>query len=151
MQDQLDWLVMQVKDLRREIKKLRKAKDKGPVSIRVNGNGTQVAWSSKTVEQKARVEQVAPGFEEIAQAVGIVLKRLPAMQLSEEDQQEAKSVADGVLEEATKSKPNHGKIRRAVRWLKGLLAPVALGLSKGAGDGVQQLAADAIKQLDVGF
>jgi hypothetical protein len=86
-----------------------------------------------------------------ASAVVTVRKWLPALSLSEEDQQEAESVADAVLGEVTKSKPNRGKIRRALRWFKGLLAPIAIGASKGVGEGVQQLASDAIKQLDKAF
>lgn len=64
-----------------------------------------------------------------ASAVVTVRKWLPTLSLSEEDQQEAESVGDAVLGEVTKSKPDRGKIRRALRWFKGLLAPIAIGAS----------------------
>jgi hypothetical protein len=150
MQDQIEWLVEQVTKQGRALKKLRKANGNAPV-VQVNGDGANLAWQNQTVNQTARTEQIAPGFEDIAQAIVTVRKWLPALELSEEDQKEAKSIADEVLGEVTKSKPNRGKIRRALRWFKGLLAPIAIGASKGVGEGVQQLAADAIKQLDKTF
>jgi hypothetical protein len=64
------------------------------------------------------------------------------------DQQRAQAEATKVLTEVTKSEPNRGRIRRALIALKGFFAPVAIGLSKGAGQGAQELAKKAIEHID---
>jgi hypothetical protein len=124
----------------------------GPV-IHGNANGAQLAWNSENVSQTAvtRTEQIAPGFEAIAQAVVRTLEELPVVGLPEGEQREAEAAANEVLVEVTQPDPDHGKIRRGIAALKGFLAPIATGLSKGSGDGAQQWAKTAIEQLGTPF
>ena len=123
----------------------------GPV-IQGSADGAQLAWGNQTVNQTLnRTEQIAPGFEAIAQAVVSTLERLPAAGLSEEDHADAKATANEVLAEVTRPAPDRGKIRRAVSALKGYLAPVATGLAQGGGEGAQEWAKTAIEQLGTSF
>jgi hypothetical protein len=89
-------------------------------------NGAQLAWNSETVTQTAvsRTEQIAPGFEAIAQAVVRTLEQLPVVGLPEDDQREAEAAANEVLVEITQPEPELGKIRRGIAALKGFLAGV---------------------------
>jgi hypothetical protein len=124
----------------------------GPVIIG-SADGAQLAWDNNTVQQRAvnRTEQVAAGFEAIATAVAVILGQLPAAGLDEEDEADAKAVAEEVLVEVTQPAPNRGKIRRAVAALKGFLTPIATGLAKGGGQGAQEWAKTAIEQLGSPF
>jgi hypothetical protein len=124
----------------------------GPV-IQGDANGAQLAWKNETVTQTAisRTEQIAPGFEAIAQAVVRTLEQLPVVGLPEDDQREAEAAANEILVEVTQPEPEPGKIRRAIAALKGFLAPIATGLSKGSGEGAQEWAKTAIEQLGAPF
>jgi hypothetical protein len=123
----------------------------GPV-IMGNADGAQLAWGNQTVNQTInQTEQIAPGFEVIAQAVVGTLEQLPAAGLSEEDQADAEATANEVLVEVTQPAPDRGKIRRALSALKGYLAPVATGLVVGGGEGAQEWAKTAIEQLGMPF
>ncbi len=123
----------------------------GPV-IMGDANNAQLAWGNNTVHQTQNVtEQIAPGFEVIAQAVAKTLEGLAAVGLNDEDRQEAEAVATEILEEVTNAQPNQGKLKRALMALKGFLAPIATGVSAGAGEGAQEWARTAIKQLGVPF
>jgi hypothetical protein len=99
----------------------------------------------------SRTEQIAPGFEAIAQAVVRTLEQLPVVGLPEDDQREAEAAANEILMEVTQPEPERGKIRRAITALKGFLAPIATGLSKGSGEGVHEWAKTAIEQLGTPF
>jgi len=123
----------------------------GPV-IMGNADGAQLAWGNQSVNQTIhQTEQIAPGFEAIAQAVVETLKQLPAAGLPEEDEADAEASANEVLVEATRPEPDRGKIRRALSALKGYLAPVATGLVAGGGEGAQEWAKTAIEQLGSPF
>jgi hypothetical protein len=123
----------------------------GPV-IQGNADGAQLAWGNQTVNQTVnRTEQIAPGFEAIAQAVVGTLAQLHGAGLSEEDQADAEATANEVLVEVTQPEPDRGRIRRALSALKGYLAPVATGLAAGGGEGAQEWARTAIEQLGVPF
>jgi hypothetical protein len=124
----------------------------GPVIIG-NADGAQLAWGNSTVQQTAvnRTEQVAPGFEAIAAAVALTRGQLPAAGLDEEDEADAKAVADEILMEVTQPQPDRGKIRRAITAPKGFLAPIATGLARGGGQGAQEWAKTAIEQLGSPF
>jgi hypothetical protein len=117
----------------------------GPV-IHGNADGAQLAWGNQTVVQH-QTQQVAPGFETIAQAVVSTLKQLPAAGLAEEDRQDAEAEANAVLSEVTQAEPDRGKIRRALAALRGFLAPVAMGLVTGGAEGAHEWAKTAIEQL----
>jgi ketosteroid isomerase-like protein len=124
----------------------------GPV-IFGDVDGAQLAWGNQTANQhqQQRTETITPGFEAIAQAVVSTLEQLPAAGLAEEDLREAEATADEVLTEVTRPEPDRGRIRRAVTALRGFLAPVATGLSVGAGEGAEEWARTAIEQLGVPF
>jgi hypothetical protein len=123
----------------------------GPV-FHGDANGAQLAWGNQTVNQiQNRSQQIAPGFEAIAQAVVRTLERLPAVGLTEQDQQDAEDAAREILTEVTEPEPDRGKVRRALSALKGLLAPVAVGLTAGTAEGAQEWAKTAIEQLGTPF
>lgn len=122
----------------------------GPV-IHGNADGAQLAWGNESVSQQ-RTEQIAPGFEAIAQAVARTLDGLPSADLTENDRQEAEAAARDVLAEVTQPQPDRSKIRRALSSLKGLLAPLAVGLVEGtAAVGAREWARTAIEQLSRPF
>ena len=123
----------------------------GPV-IYGSADGAQLAWNNEAVDQtQVRMEQVAPGFELLAQAVVSTLQQLSVAGLEEEDQQAAEDAANEVLAQVTQPVPDRGKVTRALSALKGALAPVALGLRAGAGDGAREWAKTAIEQLGTPF
>jgi hypothetical protein len=118
----------------------------GPV-IHGDANGAQLAWGNDIVQQN-RTRPVTPGFEALAQAVVKVLEQLPRVGLAEDDQQDADEAAHEVLAEVTQPQPDRGKIRRALATLKGLLAPIAVGLAEGSAEGAaHEWARTAIEQL----
>ena len=66
---------------------------------------------------------MAPGLEALAQAVVNTLQQLDLLGLPEEDETTAQEAAREVLAEITRSAPDHGRIRRGLSALKGVLAP----------------------------
>lgn len=107
----------------------------GPV-IQGDANGARLAWGNRDVDQsQTDTQQIAPGFEPIAQAVAKTLEQLSMAGLPGRDQEDAEEAAKEVLAEVTQPEPNQGKIRRALAALKHLLAPVAAGASSRRGRG----------------
>lgn len=64
---------------------------------------------------------------------------------------DAEAAANEVLTEVTQPAPDRGRIHGALVTLRGFLAPVAVGLAAGAGDGAEEWARTAIQQLGVPF
>ncbi|HWE91870.1 MAG TPA: hypothetical protein VG317_20580 [Pseudonocardiaceae bacterium] len=123
----------------------------GPV-IQGDANDARLAWGNRDVDQsQADTEQIASGFEPIAQAVAKTLEQLSMAGLPERDQEDAVEAAKEVLAEVTQPEPNQGKIRRALAAMKHLLAPVAAGAVAGAGAGAQEWARTAIEHLQLPF
>ncbi|WP_229327457.1 hypothetical protein [Streptomyces sp. UNOC14_S4] len=121
----------------------------GPV-FHGSAEGAQLAWGNTSVVQtQNQTQQVAPGYEGIAQAVTAALENLDAAGLAEEDRQDAEEAAGEVLTEVTRAEPDRGKIRRALSAVKGVLAPVATGLAAGAEEGAQEWARTVIEQLSI--
>lgn len=119
----------------------------GPV-IHGDVNGAQLAWGNTTVNQtQNRGEQIAPGFEALAQAVVDALRQLPTMGVGEEDIEDAAAAGEDVLNEVVQAEPDRGKIRRAVAALRGYLAPVATGAVDGAAAGSEEAARAIIERL----
>lgn len=118
----------------------------GPV-IHGDANGAQLAWNSETVQLTQSQVQIAPGFEAIAKAVEYTIKGLPGVGLKGQDECDAEEAAQEVLAEVTKPEPDQGKIKVSLDRLKGILAPVATGLSTGAGQKAAEWAKTAIQQL----
>ena len=106
----------------------------GPV-VTVNGDHAQIAWANRDVQQaQNRVEQIAPGYERLAQLVTDLLANLPTFALDESDEVELRSSVDTVLSEVVKPEPDQKIIKRAVTMIKGLLAPIGAGVSQAATD-----------------
>lgn len=122
----------------------------GPV---IHGDGAQVAYNNRDVTQtQTTVQQVAPGFENVAQAVADVLAWLPAADLGEQDRADAEQAGYEVLSESVQAEPDLGKAKRALMALKGLLAPIAIrmmtGAAAGAGTEAQAGAEKAVKAIE---
>ncbi|MFC1408620.1 hypothetical protein ACEZCY_04905 [Streptacidiphilus sp. N1-12] len=113
-----------------------------------NMNGAQIAWGNHDVSQsQTRLEQVAPGFEALAEAVTRTLAQLPQFGLPAEECEDVSASANEILVEVVSSSPDRGKIRRALAALRGLLQPVAVQAALGAGDGSHDLAKAALDHL----
>jgi hypothetical protein len=106
-----------------------------------------IANRGDTNQTQYRVDQVAPGFEAVAQAVAGTLERLSDMGLSEEDLEDAEAAANEVLEEVARPNPERRKVKRAVTALMGALALVASGAVSGASEGAHELARKAFEHL----
>lgn len=119
----------------------------GPV-VHITGNHTQVAWTdSGSIHQQAEERQVAPGFEALAQTVADILASIGDRGLGDTDIADARAAGDAVLRAVTASDPDPSLARRAGNTLRGLLAPIAMGLSVGAADGATEWAHTAVGQL----
>lgn len=121
----------------------------GPVFV-ISGNGAQLAWNNTNVVQN-RTEQIAPGYEALAEAVTAVLAQLDRLGLEEDERADAEQAATEILAETTNPEPDRGRIKRALIMLKGFFAPVATGVATGAGEGAGELAKSAIEALGVPF
>jgi hypothetical protein len=126
----------------------------GPViTIHGNANGAQLAWDNEKVTQSQRnkKEQIASGFEPIAQAIAKTLEGLHAVGLDDPERQGAEAAASAALTEVTNTQPDKGRLRNALAALKGYLTPIALGLAAGSAGGAQEWAHTAIEQLGTPF
>ena len=86
----------------------------GPV-IHGGADGAQLAWNnSGTVNQAQIRDQIAPGFELLAQALISTREELPSLGLADEDLTDAQAAADDALAEVIQPEPDRGKLRRAV-------------------------------------
>lgn len=117
----------------------------GPV-VTVHGDNAQVAWDSQTVSQ-TQSQDIAPGFEELAKVITALIASLPSLGLSDDDEQEAKSTAEVVLGEVVKDEPDHGRVKRSITMLRGLLAPVGTGVGSTVSEESAELARTLIERL----
>ncbi|WP_432945815.1 hypothetical protein ACQPXM_06580 [Kribbella sp. CA-253562] len=123
----------------------------GPV-IHGDANNAQLAWMNGSASQtQANPQQVAAGYETLAAAVATLLQQIPDSGIGEDVQERIQGPATELLNEVVEAEPNRSKVRAALERIQGLLAPVAIGLSRGAGDGATEWAKEAISQLDVPF
>ncbi|MGR7028216.1 hypothetical protein [Geodermatophilus sp. URMC 62] len=112
----------------------------GPV-VHSNGHGVQIAFGNEHVTQnQVQTEQVTPGFEELARAVGLLTSQLAEAPLSDEERATAAEAGNDVLNEVVKPEPDRSSIRKGLAALKGVLAPIAAGMVTGAS---QAASADA--------
>lgn len=119
----------------------------GPV-VTVNGDHAQLAWDNQSVTQvQEHSEQVAPGYEQLAQLLTDILASLSTFQLDETDGSELRENANLVLQEVVKSEPDQGIVRRGVTLIKGLLAPVSAGLGKAVTEETAEAARQVIDAL----
>lgn len=115
----------------------------GPV-ITVTGDHAQLSWNNGDVTQmQSTTEQVAAGCEELADLVTRLLASLPLLGLDADDESEVCATSETILHEVVKPDPDRGVLKRSITMLKGLLAPIASGISKA----VSQESADMANQL----
>jgi hypothetical protein len=113
--------------------------------IEGGAHGSQLAWQNDSVHLHQYNQQVAPGFEPLAEAVATILKRLPALELVPDDQRDVEEAANEVLAEVHRPNPEPRKIRRVVAALKGFLLPIAVEAARGE---VRELAQQGIDHLN---
>ncbi|MFN3006620.1 hypothetical protein [Mycolicibacterium wolinskyi] len=119
----------------------------GPV-VTVTGDHAQLAWNNQDVTQtRASTEQVAPGYEELADLVTRLLASTHRFSLEAEDEVELRANSDAVLREVVKTNPDGSFVRRGVTMLKGLLAPIASGISKAVTEESASVAQQMIESL----
>ncbi|MEV8066540.1 hypothetical protein AB0P32_10400 [Streptomyces sp. NPDC085995] len=108
----------------------------------------QIAWNNRDVTQsRSSVEQVTPGFEQLAEAVARTLAQLPLIGLPAEDAEDAAASANEILGEVVSPAPDRGRIRRSLAALRSCLQPVAAQAALGAGEGAHDLAKAALDHL----
>ncbi len=117
----------------------------GPV-VTVNGNNAQLAWDNQSVDQ-TQDNDIASGFETLAEVLTGLLASMPSLGLSAEDEAAARDNANVVLGEVVKGEPDNGVVKRGVTMLKGLLAPVAAGLATAVTSESADLAKTVIEGL----
>lgn len=119
----------------------------GPV-VTVSGDNAQIAWDNDSVNQtQSRVNQIAPGYEQLAQLVTDMLANLSNFKLSEGDAGDVRESADTVLGEVIKEQPDQGVVRRSVNMVKGLFAPIAVGVAAGVSAEATEAARALIEAL----
>ncbi|MFJ4175268.1 hypothetical protein [Microbacterium sp. NPDC089696] len=119
----------------------------GPV-VTVTGDGAQLAWDNHDVAQgQARFQQVATGYEELADLVTRLLAGVGTFKLDPADQAELVAAGEEILHEAVKDDPDRGLVRRGITMLKGVLAPIASGVAKAVSDETAEMARDLISSL----
>jgi hypothetical protein len=122
----------------------------GPI-INVTGDGTQIAWDNLRVEQNNTTTTVAPGFERLAETVAHILENVAGLDLDAADQSAITDEATDLLAEVSKPEPDVGRLRRGLRALKGALAPIALQIQGGVGDGTRETVRGWVEQLGSGL
>lgn len=118
----------------------------GPV---VHGDGASIQFASKIsgdVNQNQE-EQVADGFEQLAEVIGKVIANLPQLGLTGDEAEELSKVANTVLRETTSEVPDKSLISRGVNQVKGLLSAVALGVKEALTDSSKEISFELIKEL----
>lgn len=129
----------------------------GPI-INVQGDNAQLAWDNRDVQQSNTVNapaDIAAGFEPLSEAVVRILKEVHASGLDADDIAAVEEAGKEILDEVTKKEPEQGRIKRAVTYMKGLLAPlvtrVAESAAEGAGEGIHDWATTAVEALGSGM
>lgn len=120
----------------------------GPVIIG-SADGAQLAWNNHSVSQSQHdhAQQVAKGFEALAQVVVEILQRLPATGLDGENQALATEAGNDILTQITQPSPDHSKVKRALAMLRGVLAPLVIAAGTGATQAVTEWAKTAVEHL----
>ncbi|MGB3698593.1 MAG: hypothetical protein WBA05_14280 [Gordonia sp. (in: high G+C Gram-positive bacteria)] len=91
----------------------------GPV-VTVTGGNAQLAWNNggDVTQSQDRVEQIAPGYEELARALTDLLAELATFGLGG-DEPEVRAQTETVLAEIVKDEPDQGVIKRGLTMIKG--------------------------------
>lgn len=118
----------------------------GPV-VTVTGDHAQLAWNNGDVNQaQDRVEQIAPGYEDLARVITDLLANLAAFSLGD-DEKDVRASAESVLVEVVKEQPDRGVVRRGLTMVKGFLAPIAAGIGAAATAETTEAARHVIETL----
>jgi hypothetical protein len=116
--------------------------------IQGDAPGAQMAWMNRDVIQNRNDgQQIAPGFELLAQAIADLIAQLPTLGLQPQDQADVQEVAEEVMGEVAQSEPNRGRLRRAVAALRGFLMPIATGAIAGVSDQAREETEKLIEHL----
>lgn len=119
----------------------------GPV-VTVNGNDAQIAWGNDAVTQtNSRVDTIAPGYEEFARIVTALLANIDQFPLDALAADDARENGELALAEVVKTSPDPGILRRAITMIRGVLAPVAAGLSEAVTDETAEAARKVIDAI----
>jgi hypothetical protein len=121
----------------------------GPV-FNADVSGAQIAWNNDTVTQNQQntTSTVTPGYENLAKLITDLLQQLPQVGLEKPDLRDAEEAANDVLKEITgPEQPEPGRLRGALRSLRGALAPIATGVMSGLAAGAKEWAKAAIAGL----
>ncbi|RAG87457.1 hypothetical protein DN069_01065 [Streptacidiphilus pinicola] len=86
-----------------------------------------------------------PEANALAEAVGVLLRQLPALGLDTETAEDAEAHLEDLHAEATAAEPSPGRVRRALSGLKGVLAGVAA--AAGALTAVEKAAEPLLRLL----
>lgn len=120
----------------------------GPVTVVNAGDHAQIAWGNAHVAQgQETVEQIAPGYEDLANVLATLLQESAVLGLAEDDRAALDAEATSLLHEVTKDEPDKGLLRRGVTIVKGILAPVVAGIQQGASAEAVDLTRTVIEQL----
>ena len=121
----------------------------GPV-IFGSADGAQLAWNNGVVCQSRTGEsqQIAEGFEALANLVAEILRQLPATGLDNERPGScSRKAGNEILVQLTQPSPEPGKIKRAAATLRGVLVPLAIAAETGVAQAVTDWAKAAIEHL----
>lgn len=118
----------------------------GPV-INIHGDRAQIAWNNTVASQSQVSEEIAPGFEALAETLVSVLRHLPEIPLDDVERETAEAATHDVLQELTKEQPDSGLVRRGASAVKGVLASVLLSTQTGISDGTREIARSLVERL----
>lgn len=114
--------------------------------VTVNGDNAQLAWNSESVNQ-SQTSEIAEGYSPLAAAVSELLASLEALGLGEDDAKAVQDESHAVLTEVTKAEPDAEVVKRKVVTLRGLLAPVLIGVSNAVTGESAETARDLLEKL----
>ncbi|AXK90084.1 MULTISPECIES: hypothetical protein [Actinomycetes] len=119
----------------------------GPI-VTVHGSHAQLAWNNGTVHQgQAHSDQIAPGYEELAATLAELLATLPRFPLADDETTEVREHTETILAEVVNEEPDPGIVKRGLTMIKGLLSPIAAGVTAAATDESAQAAREVIQRL----
>lgn len=118
----------------------------------VTGDNNQIAAGIHgAVDQAMSIDSsttVAADYQNIEKVIRDLLDQLPRLSLDEPDEEDLRSDAQTVLGEIVSSEPDKRIIRRALNGLRGLLSPLALGVSQAATAESAEIARQAFDHIN---
>ncbi len=117
------------------------------------GDHAQVAVGDHNSQHQEHnvVEQVSPGYEQLVEVLAGLLKNVDAYGLSAEDaedlREEVEIVRGEVIRAVPDTAPDHSRVKKAVRAIKGVLADAYASARLGANTAVQGESQQLLEQL----